>query len=46
MTLSFHKVDFDAQEVIDLAQDCETLEEFSERFIDKAEQRSRGEAET
>jgi 3-methyladenine DNA glycosylase Tag len=46
MTLSFHKVDFDAQEVIDLAQDCDSLDEFTERFTDKAEQRSRGETET
>lgn len=41
MTLSFHKVMFDAQEILDLVQDSETLLDFQEKFCGKAEERSR-----
>ncbi len=40
-TLSFWKVPFSAQEVIDLAQDCADLAEFEDRFCALAEERSR-----
>lgn len=41
MTLSFHKVDFDAQEVLDMVQDSDDLDEFTDKFIQAAEIRSR-----
>jgi hypothetical protein len=41
MTLSFHKVQFDAQEVLDMAAEAETLLDFRNTFCDLAEERSR-----
>lgn len=41
MTLSFHKVMFSAEEILDMAADCESLEEFKVAFLDHAEARSR-----
>ena len=42
MTLSFHKVMFSAEEVLDILQDCETdNENFEDTFVALAEERSR-----
>jgi hypothetical protein len=41
VTLSFWKVPFSAQEVLDLAGDCDGLREFVARFCVMAEARSR-----
>ena len=41
MTLSFHKVLFTAQEVLDLANESETLLDFGIKFCEMAEERSR-----
>jgi hypothetical protein len=41
MTLSFWKVPFSAQEVLDLVQECDSLQEFEQRFCEAAEERSR-----
>jgi hypothetical protein len=40
-TLSFWKVMFSAQEVLDLAAECQGLEDFETKFTDLAETRSR-----
>jgi hypothetical protein len=45
MTLSFHKVNFTAEEIADMLaesnQDGENLIEFTVKFLDAAEERSR-----
>jgi hypothetical protein len=41
MTLSFWKVPFSAQEVLDMVQECDSLQEFEQRFCEAAEERSR-----
>ena len=41
MTRSFHKVTFTAQEVLDLLEEIPNPEDFENRFIELAEERSR-----
>ena len=41
MTLFFHKVMFDAVEILDLLADSKDLLDFQEKFCDKAGERSR-----
>jgi hypothetical protein len=41
MTLSFWKVMFSAQEVLDVWQSCESPEDFENVFCELAEERSR-----
>ena len=40
-TLSFWKVMFSAQEVLDIWQECESAEDFENAFVEQAEIRSR-----
>lgn len=40
MTLSFHKIQFDAQEILDIAAEAVDLLEFQNTFCDLAEERS------
>ena len=41
MTLSFHKVMFGAQEVLDIADDANNLLDFKYLFVEAVEKRSR-----